>query len=76
MAERMLNHTETQPLLLKCFKTILSCKKQIKDASDSFCKPHMGLPVPTYFTFIHSQIAPKTPDFLEAIEYSKWDAIL
>ena len=72
----MLNHTETQPLLLKCFKTILSCKKQIKDASDSFCKPHMGLPVPTYFTFIHSQIAPKTPDFLEAIEYSKWDAIL
>ena len=61
-AKGMLYHTETQPLLMKCFKTILSCTIQMKEASDSFCKPHMGLTVPIS-TFINSQIAHKTPYF-------------
>ena len=72
----MLYHTETQQLLMKCFKTILGCTIQMEEASISFCKPHMGLTVPIS-TFVHSQISQKiNTRFPVAIEYIKWDDIL
>ena len=47
MTNETLYYDEGQPLLMKCFKTLLRCKMQLGDASGSIALPLIGHTVPS-----------------------------